>query len=137
MRLYMDYLGNVLDVAPNVSRIDSVGSFFGIAINVAMGVGISIAVIFMILAGIRFITSQGDPKAMEQAKQALTYAVVALVLSMGALALRVIIYNILGADSDILGPVGSPSTSPAPGVPAPGRPGPGVPGPPAPGRPVL
>ncbi len=69
-----------------------------------MGVGISVSVIYIGLAGIRYMTSQGDPKATQQAKQALTYSIVAMVLSIGALAVKAIILGIAGVvDPDLTG----------------------------------
>ncbi|MBD3365839.1 hypothetical protein GF360_00680 [candidate division WWE3 bacterium] len=76
---------------------NSVGEFFGVAINLFMGVGISLSIIFIGLAGIRFVTAGGNPDNMERARHSLTYAIVALVLSVGAIALKYIIVNsILG-----------------------------------------
>lgn len=100
--MYNNYLEGVLNVAPDVSRIQSehgVGQLFGIALNVAVGVGVSVSVIYIILAGIRFMMSQGDPKATEQAKQALTYSIYAFILSTAVFAVKALIFNILGVTS--------------------------------------
>jgi len=103
----MNYLDDVLQIAPDVPRVQTnqgVGHLFGIVLNVLVGVGVSISVIYIGLAGIRFMTSQGDPKATAQARQALTYSIVALVLSVGALAIKTIILDIAGVtDPNLIG----------------------------------
>lgn len=98
------FLDEIRNVAPEASWINSVGSFFGLILNIAVGVGITISVIYIILAGVRYITSQGDPKSAEQAKQALTYSLVALVLSISVFAIKALIFNIIGVGSpDLVG----------------------------------
>ena len=85
------------NVAPNAA-IYRISHFLGIALNVAMGVGVSVSVIYIGLAGIRYIMSKGDPKAVAQARQALTYAVGALAITIGAVAFKyIVLNNILGA----------------------------------------
>lgn len=84
---------------PDPGHINTVGDVLGIVLNVMMGVGVSISIIFIGIAGIRFVTSGGNPDNMEQAKKALTYSVVAMVLSVGAIAIKYIFLNsILGVD---------------------------------------
>ncbi len=82
--------------APGASRYASFTDFLGVLVNFTLGVGVSLSVIFIGLAGIRFIMSNGDPKAVDQARHALMYAVLGLVLSIGALAVRTILLNTLG-----------------------------------------
>jgi hypothetical protein len=103
----MDELKYLPDTFPDRTELDSIGAILGIAVNVAMGVGVSVSVVFLGLAGLRFISAGGDPKAVDQAKKALTYAVVALVLSVGALAFKTILVGgILGVtESDLTDPV--------------------------------
>ena len=103
----MSPLERVLELAPDVLRIKSAGDFFGIAINVAMGTGIVVSVVFIVLAGIRFSTSHGNPKAVDQARKALTYAIIALALTLGSVAFKYIVLNsILGVRYDMFGKSG-------------------------------
>jgi hypothetical protein len=98
----MGYLGGVLGQAPNVTRITTIGDLFGIILNVAIGAGVSISVIYIGLAGVRFIMSSGDPKSADQAKHALTYAIVALLLTIGAVLVKfIILNNILGVTGEL------------------------------------
>ena len=69
---------------------------FGAAMNVIMGVAVSLSVIFLGLGGIKYITAKGDAKAAEEARSWLTNAVIGLVVALGALAVRQIALGILG-----------------------------------------
>jgi len=69
---------------------------FGVAMNVVMGVAVSLSVIFLGLGGIKYITAKGDVKAAEEARSWLTNAVIGLVIALGALAVRQITLGILG-----------------------------------------
>jgi len=78
---------------------NSIGEFLGVGLNVLMGVGVSLSVIFIGLAGLRYLSSGGNPDNADQAKRALTYSIVALVLSVSAVAIKYILLNsILGVD---------------------------------------
>jgi hypothetical protein len=52
-----------------------------------------VAVIFIIVGGIRLITSAGSSKAIEGARKTITYAVVGLVLSISAYGILVFIQS--------------------------------------------
>ena len=47
----------------------------------------SIALLIITLAGFRYITSQGNPQSISQAKNAIIYAAVGLAVSIGAFAI--------------------------------------------------
>jgi len=83
--------------APDLPAYRNIGDFLGVGLNVLMGVGLSLSVIFIGISGIRYLSSGGNPDNVDQAKRALTYSIVALVLSVGAVAIKYIIINsILG-----------------------------------------
>lgn len=76
---------------------NEVGEVLGFGINILMGVGVSLSVIFIGIAGIHFLTAGSNPDNMDKAKKALTYSIVALVLSVAAVAIKYIFVNeILG-----------------------------------------
>lgn len=54
------------------------------------------AVIFIIFAGIKFITSRGDAKQVEGARKTLTFAIIGLILVLSAFLIIVLIGNITG-----------------------------------------
>jgi hypothetical protein len=78
----------------------TLAAVFGLVINVVIGVGIALTVIFLVLGGIKYVTSQGDPKAADAARQALTNAIIGFVVVLGAITIRWIVGNLLGADTD-------------------------------------
>ncbi|MDP4038676.1 MAG: hypothetical protein Q8P54_01770 [bacterium] len=59
-----------------------VGNFISIALFIAGG----LAVIFIIIGAIRYITSAGNPSAVESAKKTIVYAVGGLILCILAYA---------------------------------------------------
>ena len=65
------------DSLPNVSA--NQGLIDDIA-RVVFGILGSIAVLIIVLAGLKYITSKGDPQEMAQAKNALVYALVGLAI---------------------------------------------------------
>ena len=86
-----------------LSRFTSLADVFGVAMNVIMGVAVSLSVIFLGLGGIKYITAAGDAKAAEEARSWLTNAVIGLVITLGALAVKTIVLgSILNADTNAL-----------------------------------
>lgn len=69
-------------------------SFLTTLVNAFVYVGGLIAVIFVIIGGVRYITSSGDAKQIQAAKETLLYAAIGLIVI--ALA-RVIIGFVIGA----------------------------------------
>jgi hypothetical protein len=56
-------------------------------INLALVVLGSVAVLIIVIAGIRYIVSRGDPQSINKAKNAIVYAIVGLVVALSASAL--------------------------------------------------
>lgn len=61
-------------------------------INLLFIIAIVLALIFLILGGIRWIMSGGDPKAVEGARKQITYAVIGLIVVF----LAFLIVNFIG-----------------------------------------
>jgi len=57
-----------------------------------------LAIIFLILGGIHYITSSGDPKQIKSAKDQLTYAVVGLVVAIMSFAVVNVLSKFFGVD---------------------------------------
>jgi hypothetical protein len=83
-------------VDPLGGRYVTLAKVFGAAINIVLGIGIAITVIFLILGGIQYMTARGDQKAAQAARDSLTNAVIGFVVVLGALAIKVIIGNLAG-----------------------------------------
>ncbi|HPR09288.1 hypothetical protein KDA06_02985 [Candidatus Saccharibacteria bacterium] len=61
--------------APNDASIS-------VILSILFGVMASVALLIIVIAGLRYILSNGDPGAMAKAKGAIIYAVVGLLISM-------------------------------------------------------
>jgi hypothetical protein len=56
-------------------------------LGVVFAMTASIAVLIIVIAGLRYIIARGDPKAVAQARNTITYAVVGLLISMAAFSI--------------------------------------------------
>lgn len=83
--------------------VNQVSDILGISLNIVFGTAIAISLIATILAGIKYVTAKGDPKAKAAAQQSLTYAILAFVLSIGAYTIKTIIFNVIGGNFGDLG----------------------------------
>ena len=59
-----------------------------------LGFAGALAVLFIVIGGIKFITSSGNPKQLESAKKTLTYAIIGLL----AVLLSTVILNLIAGD---------------------------------------
>jgi hypothetical protein len=65
---------------------------------------IGIGVLFVVIAGVQFVTSNGNPDKINQAKQTLTWALISLVLASIIWAVLIMlsgIYGVPGVTKDI------------------------------------
>lgn len=60
---------------------------------------IPIVVLFIIFAGFKYVTAQGNSQQIKEANRALTYAIIGAILIIGAVALTEIIKNLVDAFS--------------------------------------
>jgi len=80
--------------------IATIADAFAIAINIVLGAGIALTIIFLILGGIQYMTAKGDQKAATEARNALTNAVVGFIVVIGAFTIKKVLQNILGATGE-------------------------------------
>lgn len=76
------------------------GTFEGVtnaAANLLIALAFSISFITLAYAFIQFMMAQGDPKAIEKAQHAAMYSVAAFLVSLLAVAIKIIVYKALGA----------------------------------------
>ena len=90
-----DYLPEI-SYSPETRQIETIGDLAGIVINVFFGVALASSVIALVYGGIQYATSTGDPKAAGVARATITYSIIAMILSLGALTFKNVILNILG-----------------------------------------
>ena len=87
-----------------VTGIDSLPKMFNLVMNVVLGTGIALTTIYLVLGGIKYVTSQGDQKNTQTAREWLTNAVIGFIIIIGAFAIKTIVGKLLGAGSlDISG----------------------------------
>lgn len=85
------------DVIPSGvgSEWGSLGAIFYGVMNVVFYVGIAMTVIFLIIGGIRYITSGGSKEGAEGARSMITNAIIGFIVVIGAFAIKTIISNML------------------------------------------
>ena len=77
------------------------GDVFGFLVNVVLGVGIAVTIIFLILGGIQYITARGDQKAAGAARESLTNAVIGFIVVIGAFTIRTILLNVIDSAANV------------------------------------
>ena len=78
-----------------LGSISTLADALALIINIALGIGISLTVIFLILGGIQYMTAKGDQKATQAARDSLTNAVIGFIVVVGAFTIKNVLANIL------------------------------------------
>ncbi|MBI2414757.1 hypothetical protein HYV31_02870 [candidate division WWE3 bacterium] len=87
-----------VDVTPiTLGKIENLKDVFALAINVVLGIGVSLTIIYLILGGIQYITSKGDQKAAQEARTSLTNAVIGFIVVLGAFTIKTIVISMIDA----------------------------------------
>jgi glucose uptake protein GlcU len=87
------------DVDPNgPANIGNFGCIFDRVVGFALGFAGIVLFLLLIIGGFKYITSGGDPKAVEGAKKTLTYAIGGLIVILLSYLILVIIKDITGVD---------------------------------------
>jgi len=87
------------DVDPSgAATIGNLSCLFNRVVGFALGFAGIVLFLLLIIGGFKYITSGGDPKAVEGAKKTLTYAIGGLVVILISYLVLVIIKNITGVD---------------------------------------
>jgi hypothetical protein len=81
--------------AADISQLNVVVSNF---LAVAAGIAGMIAVVMIILGGFKYITSQGDPKGTQAARQTITWAIAGLALLIVGFFLLLLIQEVTGVN---------------------------------------
>jgi hypothetical protein len=81
----------------NPIKVDSIQELLIILLNLVIILATPIVVLFIILAGFKYVTARGNPNQIQEATQALTYAVIGGVLIIGAVAIAEIIKDLVNA----------------------------------------
>ncbi|HWY79719.1 MAG TPA: hypothetical protein VNW29_05155 [Candidatus Sulfotelmatobacter sp.] len=84
-------------VINNVPSLTCLPIVFSNIIKAALMFVGTVAIILIIYAGIRFVTSGGDPKQSQAARQIMTYAIIGLILVLSSFAIIYLIAYLTGA----------------------------------------
>lgn len=82
---------------PLQGRFTQLNQVLAFAINVVFGLGVGLAVIFIILGGIKWIVAGGDKMAAQNARQMVVDAIIGFIIVVGAFAIKYLVQNLLGA----------------------------------------
>jgi len=80
-----------------------VGSFYGSIVNIVFFLGVSLALIFIIVCGIKYMTSGGNPQELETAKSCIKGSVIGIVLVVGFRVILTLVIRAITGGSDSLG----------------------------------
>jgi hypothetical protein len=76
-----------VDLKNNLPNVSADSGKFAAALNIVYGVTGAISVLVITIAGFRYIISRGDPNSVAQAKRAILYAVIGLLVTLSAFAI--------------------------------------------------
>ena len=85
-----------------LTGITSLGGLVNFVVNILIVVGFSIVIVMLAVGFVKYVTSQGEKTAVESAQKTLTYAVIGGVGLILVFALRTILIELLGLDTDEL-----------------------------------
>jgi succinate dehydrogenase/fumarate reductase cytochrome b subunit len=80
----------------NPTGFNSIGGILGKVFTWLIAIIGVLAVIFIIIGGIRYILARGDPKATDAARGTITAAIIGLVIALLSVAIVIIVTNFLG-----------------------------------------
>lgn len=85
----------------NVATLQDLEGLFSNVVNIILGIAGVTFFVLLLSSGFKFITSGGDPKALEGAKKTLTFAIGGLILIIASYLILVLIKEITGVDVTI------------------------------------
>lgn len=84
-------------VENGVATLRCIPIVLGNIINALLVLAAVVALIFIIYSGIKYISSQGDPQAIDSARKTLTWAIIGLVFIVLSFAILQFVINLTGA----------------------------------------
>jgi hypothetical protein len=85
----------------NTTQFGSLAQIFGWALNVIMGVGLSLVVVMLALGFVQYVISQGEKAGVDKAKNWITYAVIGGVGLLFVAVIRQLITSLTGANTQV------------------------------------
>lgn len=80
------------------AQVKDLETVFGRIVGLATYIALLVVFIMLVVGGFKYITSGGDPKATESAKNTITYAIFGLVALIGIWLILKFIYIFTGVD---------------------------------------
>ena len=77
----------------NPLKADSISEFVEQVLQAVLIIGIPVIVLFIVLAGLKFVTAMGSPDKLAKAKENLLYVVIGAGLFLGAWTIARVIYS--------------------------------------------
>ena len=78
-------------------NITSISDLLVAILRIFITVATPIVVLFIILAGFKYVTARGNAQQVQEATQAITYAIIGGLLILGAVAISGIITNVVNS----------------------------------------
>lgn len=85
-------------LGPDAAGLTQFEGVFTNFISVIVGLGFIILVVMIVLAGFKYLTSGGEPKAVQQAHQTVTWALLGIVFMAIAWIILQLIHTFTGID---------------------------------------
>ncbi len=92
-------LGEICPPAGIPTEASDVGKIITFGIKILMFVGFIAAFIWLLLAGISYITSNGEPSKTAAAQKKITYAIIGLIVIILAFSILTLVENIFSLDA--------------------------------------
>ena len=100
-RVYAETTLSSVEITANTFENLDIGNLFVMIVNLLIMIGLGLVLVFLALGFIKFITSQGDKIATEQAQKWITYAIVGGVGLFAVFAVKGLILSLVGADDPL------------------------------------
>lgn len=84
-----------------IATLQGLEGLFSNVVGIILGIAGIVFFILLLSSGFKFITSGGDPKALEGAKKTLTYAIGGLIIIILSYLILLLIKEITGVDVTI------------------------------------
>src|SRR3990167_3965485 len=72
---------------PGIPKVDAYGDTVKIVLQIIFGVIGAVAFLMMTLGGFKYVTSQGNPDKVSEAKNTILYAVIGMVIALVAFSI--------------------------------------------------
>lgn len=100
MLLSIPVIVSAVDTGIVMVKWNNIYDFLQFIVKTMLSIAAIIAVIFLIIGGVRYVVSAGNTDSVEGAKNTILYAVIGLIVIMLAWFIVTAVANIFGSDTD-------------------------------------